>query len=386
MFESNRFKPFVTSKGKKQMKMLLRQYKKFSEGIFPLGIQSMESIAKKDYAVDIDDQIAELENYQKELVGEQVSKKKKRKELAKLKQQKTETSAKVTESNVWTETEETPADSEPKPSAAKEAKKKTRKKITKTQIKEEKLKKLKAKREAKLAAIKQQRLESKVVKKSSKSVVETKQDAPKKEDEVITSATLKQQKQESKVVKKPTKVVTEQKQDTSKKQDAATPSAPKVKPQTPKSKAAFEVHDEWSEPLKEGETEFFIPSRKTKLKEANKQLNEEESSPAVVPSRLKPALVKNPFATPKNSASKLKRSLATPQTDGPTEKKRVKIALNKNIFQDLHQHIQQVKSSPQVPFDSSKKPQKGALKPNLMPSPINPFYRKKIGLKLNDTL
>lgn len=300
--------------------------------------------------------------------------------MAKLKQQKTETSAKVTESNVWTETEETPADSEPKSSAVKEAKKKTRKKISKTQIKEEKLKKLKAKREAKLAAIKQQKLESKVVKKSSKSVAEATQDAPKKEDEDIASATLKQKKLESKVVKKLPKGVTEPKQ------DAATPSAPKVKSQATKSKAAFEVHDEWSEPLKEGETEYFIPSRKTKLKEINKQLNEEESSPATVPSRLKPALVKNPFATPKNSASKLKRSLATPQTDGPAEKKRVKIALNKNIFQDLHQHIQQVKSSPQVPFDSSKKPPKGALKPNLMPSPINPFYRKKIGLKLNDTL
>ncbi|XP_021706755.1 ribosomal RNA processing protein 1 homolog isoform X1 [Aedes aegypti] len=347
MFESNRFKPFVTSKGKKQMKMLMRQYKKFSEGIFPLGIQSMESIAKKDYAVDIDEQVAELEHYQEEVVGEKIPKKKKRKELAKLKQQQTtEKNPKIDELNVWTETDENPENSDPKPATKSDSKKKTRKKVSKAQIKEEKLRKLKVKRESKLAAIKQQKQESKVVKKSSKVVAEPKQDLPKKV-EVVTQ------------------------------------SAPKAEPKKTKSKAAFDVHDEWSEPLKEGETEFFIPSRKTKLKEANKQISEESSSPS--PSKLKQSLVKNPFATPKNS-SKLKRSLATPQTDGPSEKKRVKIALNKNIFQDLHQHIQQVKSSPKVPYDSSKKPSKGALKPNLMPSPINPFYRKKIGLKLNDTL
>ncbi|KXJ72270.1 hypothetical protein RP20_CCG018474 [Aedes albopictus] len=349
MFESNRFKPFVTSKGKKQMKMLVRQYKKFSEGIFPLGVQAMESIAKKDYAVNIDEQIAELEDYQKELVGEKVSRKQKRKELAKVKQQAKENNTKVTESNVWTETDETPEDGNPKPAVKSDSKKKTRKKVTKTQIKEEKLKKLKVKREAKLAAIKQKR-------------------------------------QETKPIKKPTKVVEEPKQDSPKKVVEVKPSASKVKSQTTKPKGAFELHDEWSEPLKEGETEFFIPSRKTKLKEINKQLNEEDSASST-PSKSKPStLVKNPFATPKNTSSKLKRSLATPQTNGPSEKKRVKIALNKNIFQDLHQHIQQVKSSPKVPYDSSKKPSKGALKPNLMPSPINPFYRKKIGLKLNDTM
>lgn len=348
IFESNRFKPFVTSKGKKQMKMLIRQYKKFSEGIFPLGIQAMESISKKDYEVDIDDQIEELEDFQKQMVGEKVSKKMKRKELAKSKH-KPDDSLKITEANVWTETEDTPAESEQKIIAvASAAKKKTRKKISKAQIKEEKLKKLKVKRDEKLAAIKQQKQKIKSQKQSSKI------------EGVLNSDSLKKD---------------------------ATSIIPIVKAETTNPKVAFKVHDEWSEPLKEGETEFFIPSRKTKLKEANKQPNDESSPAVAVTPKLKPSLVKNPFATPKNSSGKLKRTLlATPQTDGPTEKKRVKIALNKNIFQDLQQHIQQVKSSPQVPYDSSKKPPKAALKANLMPSPINPFYRKKIGFKLNDTL
>lgn len=353
MFENNRFKPFVTSKGKKQMKMLVKQYKKLSEGIFPLGIQSMESIDKKDYAVDIDEQIDELENYQKELVGEKVSVKRKRKELAKLKAKKEQStkSAKSSESNVWTETNETLEAMNQKPADTTNTKKKTRKKTSKMQIKEEKLKKLKIKRDAKLEAIRQQKLATK----SSKMP----------------------------------KVIPENKQEDSaqpKSGDNATPNK-QIESRSNKQKGAFEVKDEWSEPLKEGETEYFIPSRKNKLKEVNKRLKEKAASPSEPASQSKPSsLVKNPFATPKN-LSKLKRSLETPQTDGPTEKKkRVKIALNKNIFQDLHQHIQQVKSSPQLPYDSSKKPPKGALKPNLMPSPINPFYRKKIGLKLNETL
>lgn len=378
MFENNRFKPFVTSKGKKQMKMLVKQYKKFSDGIFPLGIQSMESITKKDYAVDIDEQIGELENYQKELVGDKGSKKKKRKELAKLKSQ--EVSAKTSELNVWTETNDAPEDSIRAPTDTAVSKKKTRKKITKTQMKEEKLKKLKTKRDAKLEALKQKKQESKSSKKP-KVILEQKQ-----EDLVQPkSEASKPQKQESKSSKKP-KVILEQKHEDllqPKSDDKVTSREPKA-PRPGKQKGAFEVKDEWSEPLKEGETEYFIPSRKTKLKEVNKQLKEDSLSDAA--SRLKPSsLVKNPFATPKNQ-SKLKRSIETPQTDGPAEKKRVKIALNKNIFQDLHQHIQQVKSSPQMPYDSSKKPPKGALKPNLMPSPINPFYRKKIGMKLNETL
>lgn len=69
IFEANRFKPFVTNKGRKHMKMLVKQYKKFATGVFPLGIQTVDSIDKKDYKVDIEEQIKELENFEKELVG-----------------------------------------------------------------------------------------------------------------------------------------------------------------------------------------------------------------------------------------------------------------------------------------------------------------------------
>uniref|UniRef100_A0A1Q3EZ09 Hipothetical protein n=1 Tax=Culex tarsalis TaxID=7177 RepID=A0A1Q3EZ09_CULTA len=317
IFEANRFKPFVSNKGRKHMKMLVKQYKKFATGVFPLGIQTVDSIDKKDYKVDIEEQIEELENFERELVGEKPGKKKKKKVEANS----------LEESH--TQTDKTETDS-----PTKGTKKPKKKKPSKKDVKQQKLLLLKAKRDKKLEALKER--------KQAKS-------AP-----VNPSSSTKSS----------VKAVSETKFASA----AAT-------------NGTFKIADEWSEPLKDGETEQFIPSRKAKLKQIKKQLADEEQT----------TLVRNPFATPKNNAKTLKRVAETPQTDGgiggvAAKKKRVKIALNKNISQDLKEHINQVLSSPQVPYDSSKKPSKGALKPNLMPSPINPFYRKKIGLKLNDTL
>jgi ribosomal RNA-processing protein 1 len=57
----------------------------------------------------------------------------------------------------------------------------------------------------------------------------------------------------------------------------------------------FSTHDEWSEPMKEGETEYFMPSRKQAVKKANEKT--EAASQVVTPANEKKAkLVKNPFA------------------------------------------------------------------------------------------
>lgn len=61
--------------------------------------------------------------------------------------------------------------------------------------------------------------------------------------------------------------------------------------------------------------------------------------------------------------------------------KKVKIMLQLNRSQDTSEYIRQLRSSPKIPYDSAKKPGKGLLKPNLVPSPINPHYKKKIGLE-----
>ncbi|XP_059619239.1 ribosomal RNA processing protein 1 homolog [Phlebotomus argentipes] len=123
--------------------------------------------------------------------------------------------------------------------------------------------------------------------------------------------------------------------------------------------------DPWTEPLEEGEQEYFVPSMKKRLEKANRKSDEEKT-------------VINPFAV---KAKKLK---VAPESS--SVKKKVRIALEKNTFQDTHQYLKQVRSSPQIPYDSSRKPAKSLLKPNLIPGPLNPFYMKKMkAKKLNFT-
>lgn len=130
----------------------------------------------------------------------------------------------------------------------------------------------------------------------------------------------------------------------------------------------------WDTPLAEGEIEYFIPSRKIQLKNANANL---------VPNPLAKKLQNN-ASTPVNT----KKGTSTASNPTPTGSiKRVKIALKHNTAQNPSEYIKQIKSSPNLPYDADKKPGKGLLKPNSMPSPINPFYKKKIGLRLaNDTI
>lgn len=54
----------------------------------------------------------------------------------------------------------------------------------------------------------------------------------------------------------------------------------------------FSTQDEWATPLKDGETEYFVPSRKQKIKEANTTPVE----PKTPVDGKKPKLLKNPFA------------------------------------------------------------------------------------------
>lgn len=74
--------------------------------------------------------------------------------------------------------------------------------------------------------------------------------------------------------------------------------------------------------------------------------------------------------TDKPANSKL--SLDTP--------KKVKFVLKNNGAQAPIDYYKSVRQSPNIPFDSSKIPTKTNLKPS-MPSPINPFFKKKLKLK-----
>lgn len=153
--------------------------------------------------------------------------------------------------------------------------------------------------------------------------------------------------------------------------------------------AVFELQSEWDKPLQEGEIEYTLTPTKQRLKHLNGDLEDR-------------AVARNPFAkqtpqkpkkntlnvpggvtgspkTPVNKAAVAAGQLNTPNSSG----KRVKIVLEKNMAQEKSEYFRQLRASPQIPFDSSKKPTKGLLKPHSMPSPINPYYKQKIGLKLD---
>lgn len=76
--------------------------------------------------------------------------------------------------------------------------------------------------------------------------------------------------------------------------------------------------------------------------------------------------------SPKGAKSiNAKLSLNTP--------KKVKFVLKNNGAQAPVDYYKSVRQSPNIPFDSSKQPTKTNLKPST-PSPINPFFKKKLRL------
>ncbi|KAH8415001.1 hypothetical protein KR215_004813 [Drosophila sulfurigaster] len=122
----------------------------------------------------------------------------------------------------------------------------------------------------------------------------------------------------------------------------------------------------WEEPLKPGEQDYFVPSRKVQLKQANNKL------------------LLNPLAaqvTPKNPVQRIK--LETARTDSGNKK--VRIVTKCNSAYPKSDYYRQLKLSPQLPYDANRQPGKSALKPHVLPGPINPNYKKPKRL-FNDTL
>ncbi|XP_017857807.1 PREDICTED: ribosomal RNA processing protein 1 homolog [Drosophila arizonae] len=123
----------------------------------------------------------------------------------------------------------------------------------------------------------------------------------------------------------------------------------------------------WDAPLEDGERDYFVPSRKVQLKQANSKL------------------LMNPLAvqgTPKNPAQRLKLA-AAPQTGSGS--KRVRIMTKCNSAYPKSDYYRQLKLSPQLPYDANRQPGKSALKPHVLPGPIHPNFTKSKRL-FNDTL
>lgn len=202
--------------------------------------------------------------------------------------------------------------------------------------------------------------------------------------------------------------------------------------ETPKPSKKHKV-SEWEKPLEKGEVEYLIPSKKKQLNGVPIVTTTTESvtttTPLVAdkvktngiettnenksPSKKLKTPIKTPMKTPNVTpviSSAAKKANATPKSPKSPEKKvkstsklelsktstpnifldkatpssaekRVKIALKMNRSQEVTDYIRQLKQSPYLPYDSAKKPSKGVLKPNLAPSPINPFYKRLIGIE-----
>lgn len=199
--------------------------------------------------------------------------------------------------------------------------------------------------------------------------------------------------------------------------------------------AAQKIHKnaDWEEPLADGEVEYFIPAKKQQLNGVPHVTKTAESTTVhvITPKATTPSKANKPKTngvtdnneneTPKikkikqiaatpianseqkvnstkfSSEKKVKSTpmlahsktstpnifvdkTATPSSSIISAEKRVKIALKMNRSQEVVEYMRQIKQSPHLPYDSAKKPSKGVLKPNLAPSPINPFYKKLIGL------
>lgn len=114
------------------------------------------------------------------------------------------------------------------------------------------------------------------------------------------------------------------------------------------SKAASEMND--------SETEIVIPANKNQLRKLNK------TDTQIMKSK------------PKTKKTNLSMS--------DSGSKKVDIVIAKNTMHSVQDYFKTVRQSPDIPYDGSKKPGKTSLKPNAMPSPVNPFYKKKYTLDL----
>lgn len=77
---------------------------------------------------------------------------------------------------------------------------------------------------------------------------------------------------------------------------------------------------------------------------------------------------KSKFVTPEAQIIK--------ESSSSSSKKKVKIVLQRNTSQHTSEYMRQLRQSPAIPFDANRKPPVGVLKPSPIPSPVNPFYKR----------
>lgn len=362
--EELKYQKFTKTRNRKCIDRILTTYKKFATGIFPIGIQRIKVDRDEIQLPDIEEKATDLLEFENDLYGKQrelkrLTKRKRRRIVSDAKlfdefQAKSEKVAKIKhQANTWTEED---------------------------------------------ISIDDNAIDGEPPKKKKKK---------KNKDQSIDSVTADTS------IKSNSPAIVDAKQKKDKKHKNA----------------------EWDKPLADGEVEYFIPTKKQQMNgvphvtktaesitehvitpKANKpklngvsdnnenqtpKMKKMKQSAAVTPTTPAANSELHKVNSPKISSEKKVKStsmLAHSKTSTPnifvdktatpsssaaiaaSAEKRVKIALKMNRSQEVVEYMRQIKQSPHLPYDSAKKPSKGVLKPNLAPSPINPFYKKLIGL------
>ncbi|XP_011063382.1 PREDICTED: ribosomal RNA processing protein 1 homolog [Acromyrmex echinatior] len=111
-----------------------------------------------------------------------------------------------------------------------------------------------------------------------------------------------------------------------------------------------------------------ISNKKVRLEETNnKPITKKESE-------MKNKITSQKISL-KNKSHPMKEQ--TNLNNSMAEKKKVIFGLSRNTAQHTSEYIRQVRKSPAIPFDANKKPLNSVLKMNPIQSPLNPFYYKK---------
>lgn len=353
--EELKYKKFTRVRNRKCLNRIVSTYKKYADGVFPIGIQRIKIDRDELQLPDVDEKAADFIEFEDELYGKQ-------RELKKLNKQKRKKI--VSDATLFDE----------------------------FQAKSNKVAKIK--HEANLW--------------TEEDIIEEKPF-----EEPIQETPEKVKKAKKTELKQPKEAATDHQTKSGKKQKSA----------------------DWEKPLADGEVEYFIPSKKQQLNGVPRitKTTENVTAHQLTPSKenkpkangtddVNASIKENgtPLKSPKMKIKKSKSENATPMTIGdkklaqqnspksadkkvnstsklalsktstpniftgngtPASEKRVKIALKMNKSQEVTEYIRQLKQSPHLPYDSAKKPSKGVLKPNLAPSPINPFYKRLIGIE-----
>lgn len=363
--EDLKYKKFTRARNRKCLDRIITTYRKFATGIFPIGIQRLKVDRNELKKPDVHDKAIELLEFENELYGEQRELKKmakrKRKRIVNTLYDKFEAKsnkiAKIKQDvNTWKEEDISSEEQCLQP----------KKKTAKGKTMDNDIVVTPNKRKSNNA-------DSLISKKRQKSNEWTKTLEDGEVEYVIPSKKQQQNGAPHVTITKDsitTHKITPLKLSNDKK---------KSSPNSPKSNDTLnQVENGQTSPSKNTEAlSSTLMVSKNQLQNGSPKTSEKK-----VKSASKLTQSANSTSKPGIFADKTAQiSASTPNSTLLSAKKGVKIALKMNRSQEVNEYIRQLKQSPMAPYDSAKKPLKGALKLNLTPSPINPFYKKLIGMK-----